>query len=93
MKIKAIAQETPRQKDFWDIYELTNTFSLEDMIKWSMKRDEWSFTIEDIKSGFEKIFDVKECPEGIDCFKGYAWELISIDLKTDADEYFNSKEK
>lgn len=30
MKIKAITQEEPRQKDFWDIYELNNTYSLEE---------------------------------------------------------------
>lgn len=33
MKIKAITQDEPRQKDFWDIYELSNTFSLKDMIE------------------------------------------------------------
>lgn len=44
MKIKAITQEEPRQKDFWDIYELNNTYSLKEMIEWAMMRDEWSFT-------------------------------------------------
>lgn len=44
------------------------------------------------KNGFEKIFDVKECPEGIDCFRGYAWELLSIDLKNAADDLFNSEQ-
>ena len=72
MKIKAITQEEPRQKDFWDIYELNNTYSLKEMIEWAMMRDEWSFTKNDIKAGFERIFDVKECPEGIDCYRGYA---------------------
>lgn len=93
MKIKAITQDEPRQKDFWDIYELTNTFSLKEMIEWAMKRDEWSFTLEDIEVGFGKIFDVKECLEGIDCFRGYAWELISMDLKMAADEYFSLENK
>lgn len=92
MKIKAITQDEPRQKDFWDIFELSNMFSLKDMIEWAFKRDEWSFTIEDIKKGFEKIFDVKECPEGIDCFRGYAWELLSIDLKSAADDFFNNEQ-
>lgn len=41
------------------------------------------------KAGFERIFDLKECPEGIDCYRGYAWELISMDLKAAAEEYFN----
>ena len=91
MKIKAITQEEPRQEDFWDIYELNNTYSLKEMIEWAMMRDEWSFTKNDIKAGFERIFDVKECPEGIDCYRGYAWELISMDLKAAAEEYFNQE--
>lgn len=62
------------------------------MIEWAFKRDEWSFSIEDIKRGFEKIFDVKGCPEGIDCFRGYAWELLSIDLKSAADDLFDNEQ-
>lgn len=27
-----------------------------------------------------------------DCFRGYAWELISIDLKTAAEEFFNNEQ-
>ena len=91
MKIKAIAQDDPRQKDFWDIYELTNRYSLKEMIEWAMIRDEWSLTKKDIETGFGRIFDVKECPDGIDCYKGYAWELISMDLKAAAEEYFNQE--
>ena len=91
MKIKAITQDEPRQKDFWDIYELSNTFSLKDMIEWATTRDEWSFTEKEVEAGFKKISNIKECPEGIDCFRGYAWELISMDLKMDAEEYFKQK--
>lgn len=56
-----------------------------------MKRDEWSFTLDDIEAGFGKIFEVKECLDGIDCFRGYAWELISMDLKMLADDYFSQE--
>lgn len=91
MKIKAITQAEPRQKDFWDIYELNNLYSLKEMIGWAMMRDEWSFTEKDIRAGFERITNVKECPEGIDCYRGYAWELISIDLKAAAEEYFSQE--
>ena len=93
MKIKAITQDEPRLKDFWDIYELTNTYSLKEMIKWATTRDEWSFTEKDIEAGFGKISDIEECPEGIDCYRGYAWELISMDLKTAAEEYFKTSKE
>ena len=26
-----------------------------------------------------------------DCYRGYAWELISMDLKAAAEEYFNQE--
>lgn len=55
MKIKAITQDEPRQKDFWDIYELSNTFSLKDMIEWATTRDEWSFTEKEVEAGFKNI--------------------------------------
>ena len=93
MKIKAITQDEPRQKDFWDIYELSNMYSLKEMIEWAKTRDEWSFTENDIKTGFERIYDVKECPEGIDCYRGYAWELISMDLKAAAEDHFNQEKE
>lgn len=93
MKIKAITQVEPRQKDFWDIYELSNFYTLDEMIKWAITRDEWSFNEKDIEDGFKRIFNIKECLEGIDCFRGYAWELISIDLKSIAEEYFSKNKQ
>ena len=91
MKIKAITQSEPRQKDFWDIYELTNIYTLKEMIRWSIKRDEWSINEKEIEAGFQRITEVKECIEGIDCYRGYAWELISLDLKKMAEKYFQIK--
>ena len=70
MKLSAITEEEPRQKDFWDIHELNEKYSFKDMIDWGIKRNEWSVTEEGILNGFQKIGSVKESPEGIDCFKG-----------------------
>lgn len=64
MKIKAITQDEPRQKDFWDIYELSNTFSLKDMIEWATTRDEWSFTEKEIEAGFKKYPTSKNVRKG-----------------------------
>lgn len=64
MKIKAITQDEPRQKDFWDIYELSNTFSLKEMIEWATTRDEWSFTEKEVEAGFKKYPTSKNVRKG-----------------------------
>lgn len=54
MKLSAITEEEPRQKDFWDIHELNEKYSFKDMIDWGIKRNEWSVTEEGILMGFKK---------------------------------------
>lgn len=49
---------------FWDIYELSNTFSLKDMIEWATTRDEWSFTEKEIEAGFKKYPTSKNVRKG-----------------------------
>lgn len=44
MKMAAIAQEEPRQKDFWDINELSGLYPIKDMIEWGIKRNPYSLT-------------------------------------------------
>lgn len=53
MKLSAITEEEPRQKDFWDIHELNEKYSFKDMIDWGIKRNEWSVTEEGILNGFQ----------------------------------------
>lgn len=88
MKIGAITQDIPRQKDFWDIHELNEIYSFSDMIKWGIKRNEWTVSEDDIFRGFQKIDNVLESPEGIDCFRGKYWELVKDDLKELVNDYF-----
>lgn len=91
MKMMAITQIEPRQKDFWDIYELSNQYTLQEMIDWAYLKDKWSFSESDVEKGFQTIFDVPECEGGIDCFRGYEWELIRIDLAEMANHYFSQQ--
>lgn len=88
MKIGAITQDIPRQKDFWDIHELNEIYSFSDMKKWGIKRNEWTVSEDDIFRGFQKIDNVLESPEGIDCFRGKYWELVKDDLKELVNDYF-----
>ncbi len=87
MKLAAICGEEPRQKDFWDIHELSDMFSFKDMVDWAIKRNEWTVTEQDIFNGFQKIDSVKESPEGIDCFRGKYWSLVKDDLKEIVNQY------
>ena len=87
MKIGAITQDEPRQKDFWDIHELSEKFSLKDMIDWAIKRNEWAISEEDVLKGFQKMDSVKESKEGIDCFRGNYWSLVKDDLQEMVNNY------
>ena len=91
MKLGAIAQEEPRQKDFWDIHELNEQFSIQDMIQWAIQRNEWAVTEEDILNGFNRINTTKESPEGIDCYRGNYWSLVKDDLIEMIEEYLKIK--
>lgn len=81
MKMLAIGGPKLRQKDFWDINEISQMYTLGDMIKWGIERNPYTLTEADIISGFSKIDYVPEAPGGIDCFRGYYWDLIKEDLK------------
>lgn len=37
MKINAITQDKQRKKDFWDIHDLLETYSIEDMVQFALK--------------------------------------------------------
>lgn len=56
MKIGAITQEEPRQKDFWDIHELNEKFPFEDMLDWAIKRNEWAVSEDGVLQGLKNQF-------------------------------------
>ena len=87
MKMEAITQEEPRQKDFWDIHELSERYSFKDMLEWAIKRNEWAVSEEDIIKGFQKMDSIKESKDGIDCFRGNYWSLVKDDLQEMVDNY------
>lgn len=82
MKLLAIAGPVKRQKDYWDIHELLQDYSFDDMVRWSLLRHPYSLTKEDIIEGFMEIDDIEESPEGIDSLNSMDfWELKVLDLK------------
>jgi hypothetical protein len=79
MKIQAITQTEQRRKDFWDIHELLESYTLSEMIDWGIKRYPWSVTRESVKDGIERLPYIKDFTEVV-CMKGKYWEFIVEDL-------------
>jgi hypothetical protein len=83
MKIQAITQVEQRRKDFWDIHELLDSYTLSDMIGWGIQRYPWSVTKESVKDGIERLPLIKDFTEVV-CLKGKYWEFIVEDLLDEA---------
>ena len=82
MKLLAIAGPVKRQKDYWDIHEMMQDYSLRQMIEWSLDRHPYSLSEQEIIEGFSKLEDIEESPEGIDSLRPLDyWELKVLDLK------------
>lgn len=79
MKLNAIAQDRQRKKDFWDIHDLLETYSIEEMVSFALKRFPWSLTLDKIIDGFKRIPSLNDYTE-IRCLKGKYWEFVSEDL-------------
>jgi len=79
MKLNAIAQDRQRKKDFWDIHDLLETYTIEDMVSFALKRFQWSLTLDKIIDGFKRLPTLNDYSE-IRCLKGKYWEFIVEDL-------------
>lgn len=81
MKLGVIGNQIYRQKDYWDVHDLLEDYSLSEMIQWALQRDPYSFTKEDIIKGFQQVNQVEESPMGIVSLKPLSyWELKVLDL-------------
>ena len=83
MKIQASTQTEQRRKDFWDIHELLESYTLSEMVDWGMKRYPWSVTEKSVKDGIERLPYIKDFTEVV-CMKGKYWEFIVEDLLDEA---------
>jgi len=81
MKLGVIGNQIYRQKDYWDIHDLLEDYSLSEMIEWALQRDPFSFTEDDIIKGLQQVDRVEESPMGIVSLKPLSyWELKALDL-------------
>ncbi len=84
MKIDSISHGG-RKKDFWDIHELTDDYTIEKMIFLHKQRYPYGHDPKQIKSS---LSDFEKADDDFDpiCLKGQIWELIKLDLIRFADK-------
>lgn len=78
MKLDVIMR-TGRKKDFWDINELKDTYSINPMASFHESRYPYTFNKEVLK---EKLKDFSKADIDFDpvCLRGHHWELIKLDM-------------
>lgn len=74
-----IVQRTGRKKDFWDIHELAERFSIREMIAFHKKRYPYNHDDALIRSNLTNFTSADDDfdPE---CLKGKHWELVKLDI-------------
>ena len=79
MKIQAITQTEQRRKDFWDVHDLLESYTLTELTDWGIQRYPWSITPEAVKDAFERLPFMADFTEVV-CLKGKYWEFVVEDL-------------
>jgi len=78
MKMDVI-QRGGRKKDFWDLHELWDDYSIEHMIELHEKRYPYSHDTELIKTNLIN-FETADDDLGPICLRGKYWEIIKLDF-------------
>lgn len=84
MKLEVIANGG-RKKDFWDIHELLNMYSLDKMIGFYLNRNPYGLSKVEL---LPKITDFSLAEDDFTpiCFRGKVWELIKLDIQRSVKE-------
>lgn len=79
MKFEAIANGG-RKKDFWDIHELLETYTLDEMIEFYLKRNPYGYSKDELLT---KVVDFSDAEDDFtpNCLKEKVWELIKLDFE------------
>lgn len=79
MKLEVIANGG-RKKDFWDIHELLETYTLDEMIDFYLKRNPYGYSKDELLS---KITNFSKAEDDFtpNCYKEKVWELIKLDFE------------
>ena len=93
MKLLAIGNGSYRQKDYWDIRELLDSYSLKEMIQWCLQRHPYTIEEKDIVSALQNADAVQESTEGIDSLRHLDyWELKKAEIKDYVARYIGKED-
>lgn len=79
MKFEVIAQGG-RKKDFWDLHELLETYTLDDLISFYIKRNPYGSSKNELLNQVID-FSVAENDFTPNCYKDKDWEIIKLDFE------------
>jgi len=79
MKLEVIANGG-RKKDFWDIHELLDVFTLEEMVRFYEQRYPYGVTKQELLKACLD-FSTAEDDFTPNCYRGKVWEFIKIDIE------------
>lgn len=85
MKVDVISR-IGRKKDFWDLHELLNTYSISEMLNIHELRNEYTHNRESIIANFTDFSNADNDLEPI-CLKNKIWELIKLDFIEEMDKF------
>ena len=92
MKLLSIGNGSYRQKDYWDIRELLDSYSLGEMIQWCLQRHPYSIDETEILTALKNIDLVQESNEGIDTLRKLDyWELKREEIRDIVDQYIHDR--
>jgi len=78
MKVDVISRGG-RKKDFWDIHELKDDYSIEKMIALHKQRYPYAHDEDQIRNNFSNFINADDDFDPI-CLKGKHWEIIKLDI-------------
>ena len=78
MKFEVISQGG-RKKDFWDIHELTNHYTIDQMLDLHQQRYPYGNSKDEV---LNRLLDFSKAEDDLDpvCLKNKHWKLIKIDI-------------
>ncbi len=87
MKLEVVGH-TGRKKDFWDLHELMEHYSLSDMFGFYEKRYPYNYSKDQL---IKKLTDFSEADSDFEpvCLKSKHWELIKIDFEEKINNNFH----
>lgn len=69
-----------RKKDFWDIHELLESYTLDEMIAFYLKRNPYGYSKDEL---LVKVVDFSNAEDDFTpiCYREKVWELIKLDIE------------